>query len=282
MAVEDRPSLDRAAQPHRLALPHLTDTEQGPRRPVPARRDPGHQGDPGAPARRDVLGPRRGAGPLPSLRRPRSGAAGRVGGPSGLFRRATGRAWDAAWAGRGLAGWEAKLPDFRGGRRDRHPQGHQRLPHRHRRCDPRTGGRGGRPDRQHRHAARRTPRRQSPEHPGGRQVYFGIREHGMGAVMTGMACHGGDPAGRWDLLRLQRLHARGSPPGRALPGPRHLLVDPRLGRSGPGRADPPADRAPGIAAGHARPVGGPTGRRQRDRPGLAAGRRRETVPPPWY
>jgi transketolase len=32
---------------------------------------------------------------------------------------------------------------------------------------------------------------QSPEEPGGRQMYFGVREHGMGGVLNGMACHGG-------------------------------------------------------------------------------------------
>ena len=31
----------------------------------------------------------------------------------------------------------------------------------------------------------------SPEDPGGRQMYFGVREHGMAAIMTGMALHGG-------------------------------------------------------------------------------------------
>ncbi|MFN8019555.1 MAG: transketolase [Acidimicrobiales bacterium] len=31
----------------------------------------------------------------------------------------------------------------------------------------------------------------SREHPGGKQVYFGIREHAMGAIMNGMAAHGG-------------------------------------------------------------------------------------------
>ncbi len=31
----------------------------------------------------------------------------------------------------------------------------------------------------------------SPEDPGGRQIHFGVREHGMAAVMTGMALHGG-------------------------------------------------------------------------------------------
>jgi len=32
---------------------------------------------------------------------------------------------------------------------------------------------------------------QSVAEPGGRQIYFGIREHGMGAAMNGMALHGG-------------------------------------------------------------------------------------------
>jgi len=31
----------------------------------------------------------------------------------------------------------------------------------------------------------------TPEDPGGRQVFFGVREHGMAAAMTGMALHGG-------------------------------------------------------------------------------------------
>jgi transketolase len=34
-------------------------------------------------------------------------------------------------------------------------------------------------------------RAQSAEHPDGRQVYYGVREHGMGAAMVGMALHGG-------------------------------------------------------------------------------------------
>jgi len=32
---------------------------------------------------------------------------------------------------------------------------------------------------------------QSSEHPGGKQLYFGVREHAMGAVMNGLAAHGG-------------------------------------------------------------------------------------------
>ena len=30
-----------------------------------------------------------------------------------------------------------------------------------------------------------------PDDPGGRQIYFGVREHGMAAIMTGMSLHGG-------------------------------------------------------------------------------------------
>jgi len=32
---------------------------------------------------------------------------------------------------------------------------------------------------------------QGRDHPGGRQIHFGIREHGMGGIMNGMAMHGG-------------------------------------------------------------------------------------------
>src|SRR5207237_8182183 len=32
---------------------------------------------------------------------------------------------------------------------------------------------------------------QTPHEPAGRQVYFGVREHGMGSIMNGMALHGG-------------------------------------------------------------------------------------------
>jgi transketolase len=33
--------------------------------------------------------------------------------------------------------------------------------------------------------------RQSAEEPAGRQIYFGVREHGMGGILNGMALHGG-------------------------------------------------------------------------------------------
>ena len=88
-----------------------------------------------------------------------------------------------------------------------------------------------------------------PTTPGGRQIHFGIREHGMA---RGHERHGAArrrAAGRRHVLRLQRLHAPGRPPRRHQPGPGHLLLDPRLGRRRRGRPHPPADRAPGRRCG---------------------------------
>ena len=46
-------------------------------------------------------------------------------------------AWDAGLGGRGLEGWEAKLPTFEAGAERGHPAGHQRLPERDRRTSSR-------------------------------------------------------------------------------------------------------------------------------------------------
>jgi transketolase len=79
----------------------------------------------------------------------------------------------------------------------------------------------------------------------------------MGAVMTGMAAHGGVlPVGGTFFVFSDYM--RGAVRVAALSDdPRHLLVDPRLGRPGPGRAHPPAHRAAGGPAGHAQPAGHP-------------------------
>jgi transketolase len=54
----------------------------------------------------------------------------------------------------------------------------------------------------------------SASNPAGRQLYFGVREHAMGAIMNGMAAMAGASA-RWHLLRVRRLHAPGGALGRA-------------------------------------------------------------------
>jgi len=99
-------------------------------------------------------------------------------------------AWHAAWSGRGVEGWETKLPTFETG---------QSLATRRaiNACVNATapvipGLLPGAADlTENTGVTLEGADRQSPEHPGGRQLYYGIREHAMGAAMTGMALHGG-------------------------------------------------------------------------------------------
>ncbi|HVC14087.1 MAG TPA: transketolase [Acidimicrobiales bacterium] len=99
-------------------------------------------------------------------------------------------AWDAAWSGHGPAGWEQKLPTFEPGSMVATRKAVNAcinatadlLPGLIAGGADLTGNTGMKLD---------GAERQSPEHPGGRQLYFGIREHGMAAAMTGMAHHGG-------------------------------------------------------------------------------------------
>jgi transketolase len=99
-------------------------------------------------------------------------------------------AWDACLAGRGLLGWEASLPTFKAGESvatrnasakvinaiaDRVPgllAGGADL----------TGNTG---TLLNEHGV------QSASSPDGRLLHFGVREHGMGGALTGMAMHGG-------------------------------------------------------------------------------------------
>jgi transketolase len=98
--------------------------------------------------------------------------------------------WDACWAGRGLAGWDAKLPSFAPGEQvaTRHASGA---------ClnavfDVVPGLVAGGADLSENTGTKveSTPL-QSAVHPEGRALAFGVREHGMGGIMVGMACHGG-------------------------------------------------------------------------------------------
>ena len=99
-------------------------------------------------------------------------------------------AWDAAWSGRGLPGWEGKLPRFEAGSMLATRKAvnvclnatADHIPGLVPGAADLTGNTGVKLD---------GGDRQSPEHPGGQQVYYGIREHAMAAAMTGMAHHGG-------------------------------------------------------------------------------------------
>jgi transketolase len=103
--------------------------------------------------------------------------------------------WQAAWAGTGLAGWTDALPRFEQGTKKATRQAIQAafdatveaLPGLVVGAADLTGNTGTKVAGQV---------RQSAVEPGGRQVYFGVREHGMGTALVGMAMHGGVlPAG---------------------------------------------------------------------------------------
>ncbi len=99
-------------------------------------------------------------------------------------------AWDASWAAHGLSGWASGLPRFEAGTKVATRKALNvcitataaSIPGLVAGAADLTGNTGMK-------LSDAEP--QSAEYPGGRQVYFGIREHGMGGVMTGMACHGG-------------------------------------------------------------------------------------------
>ena len=108
-----------------------------------------------------------------------------------------------------------------------------------------------------------------PGNPYGRTLHFGIREHGMGAILNGIVVQRLHPPVRRHVLAVQRLHAGRGPAGGADGSPGHLRLDARLDRARRGRPDPPAHRAPVVAAQHPGPGHRAPGRRQRDHRRLA-------------
>ena len=99
-------------------------------------------------------------------------------------------AWDAAQAGRGLGGWEAKLPTFEAGTQVATRRAVNACLKAT--ADVIPGLLAGAADlTENTGMELGDGERQSAENPGGRQLHYGIREHAMGAAMTGMALHGG-------------------------------------------------------------------------------------------
>ena len=100
-------------------------------------------------------------------------------------------AWDAAWQGTGTKGWEDALPTFEAGEKVATRQAMAKVlaavlpsfPGLVSGAADLTGNTGVKlPD---------DAGQQTADRPGGRQVFYGIREHGMGAACVGMAMHGG-------------------------------------------------------------------------------------------
>jgi transketolase len=98
--------------------------------------------------------------------------------------------WNACWGRTGLSGWEKDLPRFQLGEKLATRQAIQKavnatlpkIPGVVSGAADLTGNTG---------TILEGAEVQSAEHPGGRQIHFGIREHAMGAALNGMAAHGG-------------------------------------------------------------------------------------------
>ncbi len=98
--------------------------------------------------------------------------------------------WVAAWNGTGIAGWDGDLPTYDRGEKIATRKAIQAalqatedsIPGLVAGAADLTGNTGTKLKHQ---------RAQSAANPDGRQVYYGVREHGMGAAMVGMALHGG-------------------------------------------------------------------------------------------
>lgn len=103
--------------------------------------------------------------------------------------------WDATWHATGLAGWQDSLPTYgtdqsvatRVAIEQAFNATLDKVPALIAGAADLTGNTGTKLKGQN---------AQSAAHPAGRQVYYGVREHGMGSAMVGMALHGGVlPAG---------------------------------------------------------------------------------------
>ena len=208
--------------------------------------------------------------------RARRGASGSVAEPrSASASRASARSYDACLEQRGLPGWEAKLPTWDAGRGDRHARGASgKVLEAIVDVVPGARRRWRRPEREHRHAARRRAASISTHLFGGRQLHFGVREHGMGSIMNGMSVSGAAPRRR-HVLRVQRLHASRGAPRRARRSTRPRSCG-RTTRSASARTVPTHQPIEHLASLRAmpEPARHPARRRQRVRAGVAVPHRR--------
>jgi transketolase len=99
-------------------------------------------------------------------------------------------AWDAAWNGTGIKGWEQALPTFEQGEKIATRQAIGKVLGA---CVPTFPGLVSGAADLTGNTGTKLPDAviQSADKPGGRQIYYGIREHAMGAALVGMARHGG-------------------------------------------------------------------------------------------
>ena len=99
-------------------------------------------------------------------------------------------ALDAMWEGRGVTGWETKLPTFSVGEKVATRRAISACLNATLEVVPGVMA-GGADLTENTGTDLKGEDRQSADKPAGRQIRFGIREHGMGGILVGMAHHGG-------------------------------------------------------------------------------------------
>ena len=246
-ASTDRPSLIIVPHPHRApARPNKQDTAEAHGAPLGEEEVRLTKEAYGWPSERAFLRPRRGARALPRVRRARA----RVGGASGTsVRRLRGRATPSSAPSSSARieatlpeGWDADLPHFDADDGDdRHAQGLGQG-------DPVGGRRGARPGRRlgRPGAARHYTLIEdggdvAPGDYGGRNLHFGVREHGMGAIVNGLT-PARLPGLRRDVPDLLRLH-EGVDPARRADAASRRSSSSRTTRSASARTARPTSRS---------------------------------------
>ena len=172
-------------------------------------------------------------------------------------------AWDACWGATGIAGWETALPSFEQGEKIATRVAIEKAFNAS--LDGVPGLFAGAADLTGNTGTKLADQlAQSFDHPGGRQMYYGIREHAMGSTMVGMAKHGGVlPAGGTFFVFLDYM--RPSVRLAALSHAKVIFVwthdSVGVGEDGPTH---PTDRTTRHVAGDPAPAGHPPSRCQRD------------------
>ena len=266
----------RRPDPHRLRQPEQAGHAEGARRAARPRRGPPHQGGLRLGPGQDVLRARTRRASCSAARSTRartwspSGSRGSTRYADGVPGRGRGAASGGSPAGCPTAGTRAcrrtrSAPRSRRGTRAR-TRSRRSAGVAARSC---SAGR-----RTCRSRTSPTSRRTATDHfeadHAGRNLRFGVREHGMGAIANGIAYHGGFLPYCATFLTFSD-YMRGSVRLASLSGLHvDLRLDPRLGRPRRGRADAPAGRALRGAPRDPEPVVRAAGRRQRGGRGLGA------------
>ncbi len=178
--------------------------------------------------------------------------------------------WERAWSGRLRDGWQDALPSFKAGEEIATRSAGQKTMSTISAYGPTMAG--GAADLVESTKTTFAGAGEFSRVHVGRNIPFGIREHAMGAIVNGLAAHGGMVKPYGSTFLVFSDYMRASVRLSALDGAAGAVgVDARFGRPRRGRPHAPAGRALRRAARDPAPVGDAARRRERDRASVEAG-----------